>query len=93
MNDVDELLDIARENINTTQMKQEYEILVKNLMSDKDKAEQNQIDETQEVSAQNADVIPMPQKKRQRDFLTIDESMSEFEWARITSKTWDMEQG
>ena len=54
---------------------------------------QNQIDETQEVNAQNADVIPMPQKKRQRDFLTIDESMSEFEWARITSKTWDMEQG
>ena len=54
---------------------------------------QNQIDEIQEVNAQNADVIPMPQKKRQRDFLTIDESISEFEWARITSKTWDMEQG
>ena len=27
------------------------------------------------------------------DLLNIDESMSEFEWARVTCKTWDMEQG
>ena len=31
MNDVDELLDIARENINTTQMKQEYETATQSL--------------------------------------------------------------
>ena len=52
----------------------------------------NQIDDTQRDNARRADVIPLPQKKSQRDFLTIDESMSEFEWARATSKTWDMEQ-
>ena len=48
---------------------------------------------TEEQAVQQADVIQMPATRRQEDLLNIDESMSEFEWARVTCKTWDMEQG
>ena len=40
-----------------------------------------------------AEIVQLPKTRRQSDLLQPDESMSEFEWARVTSKTWDMEQG
>jgi len=43
--------------------------------------------------APTADVVPLRQPKHQPDILQPNENMSEFEWARVTSKTWDMEQG
>lgn len=42
---------------------------------------------------ETAEVIPLIKQRRQSDLLTVDETLSEFEWARVTSKTWDMEQG
>ncbi|HBF62316.1 MAG TPA: hypothetical protein DDW59_02715 [Gammaproteobacteria bacterium] len=51
-----------------------------------------QSNERQHTDAREAAVVPMPRKKRQRDYLTLDDSMSEFERARATSKTWDMGQ-
>ena len=48
---------------------------------------------SEKQAVQQADVIQMPATRRQEDLLNIDESMSEFEWARVTCKTWDMEQG
>ena len=47
---------------------------------------------SEKQAVQQADVIQMPAIRRQED-PAIDESMSEFEWARVTCKTWDMEQG
>lgn len=43
--------------------------------------------------APTADVVPLRRPKHQSDILQPNENMSEFEWARVTSKTWDMEQG
>ena len=37
-------------------------------------------------------VLLMPAKKKQADYREVDESLSEFEWARRVSKTWDMGQ-
>ena len=42
--------------------------------------------------ATSAKVVQIPVGRTQAKLLEIDESMSEFEWARITCKTWDMEQ-
>ncbi|MFL2517405.1 MAG: hypothetical protein CBB90_04190 [Gammaproteobacteria bacterium TMED30] len=44
-------------------------------------------------SVDTAEIVQLPKTQRQSDLLQPDESMSEFEWARVTSKTWDMEQG
>ena len=40
-----------------------------------------------------APVVTLIARRRQSDLMSPDESLSEFEWARVTSKTWDMEQG
>ena len=37
-------------------------------------------------------VLLMPAKKKQADYREVDESLSEFEWARRVSKTWDLGQ-
>lgn len=34
----------------------------------------------------------MPAKKNQANYREVDEALSEFEWARRVSKTWDMGQ-
>ncbi|GIR63582.1 MAG: hypothetical protein CM15mP68_2480 [Pseudomonadota bacterium] len=46
---------------------------------------------SEKQAVQQADVIQMPATRRQEDLLNIDESMSEFEWARVTCKhgTWN----
>ena len=61
------------------------------LMKPQPQTDEFAISEKQAV--QQADVIQMPATRRQEDLINIDESMSEFEWARVTCKTWDMEQG
>ena len=45
------------------------------------------------LQAPTAEVVQLPRRRRQADLLEADDSMSEFEWARVTCKTWDMEQG
>ena len=48
--------------------------------------------EQQKTLIRQGTVLLMPAKKKQADYREIDESLSEFEWARRVSKTWDMGQ-
>ena len=45
-----------------------------------------------QASIRQGTVLLMPAKKKQADYREVDESLSEFEWARRVSKTWDMGQ-
>ena len=45
-----------------------------------------------QASIRQGTVVLMPAKKKQADYREVDESLSEFEWARRVSKTWDMGQ-
>jgi hypothetical protein len=42
--------------------------------------------------APQAEIVSIPLKTMQTETLTVDESLTEFEWARRSSKTWDMGQ-